>query len=224
MRDRIKDRTNAELFESILSGKKEYRPIRAQRIIKTLFQSYRSLDLRELEELGLHPKEAERLASMQELLHRTSHPKAPTTPLNTPDAAFLALNNYFAGMEREGFAVLVLDVKNRPKLLHEVALGSVDSCLVDPREVFLPAFRERGSAIIVGHNHPSGDPEPSREDLELTWRLTEIGALMNIPLLDHLILATGAHAVGLKYISLAGRGEIIAPRKTPKHFQLAQTG
>ena len=189
MRDRIKDRTNAELFESILSGKKEYRPIRAQRIIKTLFQSYRSLDLRELEELGLHPKEAERLASMQELLHRTSHPKAPTTPLNTPDAAFLALNNYFAGMEREGFAVLVLDVKNRPKLLHEVALGSVDSCLVDPREVFLPAFRERGSAIIVGHNHPSGDLTPSGCDYLITDEMTKVGELLGIKVLDHIIVS-----------------------------------
>ena len=78
----------------------------------------------------------------------------------------------------------------RSRLLRDVkaAKGSVDSCSVDPREVFAPAIACRASAVILVHNHPSGDPEPSRQDLQLTLRLQQCGVLLSIKVVDHVIV------------------------------------
>jgi DNA repair protein RadC len=83
-----------------------------------------------------------------------------------------------------------------------VAEGAVDLCPVDPREVFGAALRERGSAVVIAHNHPSGDPEPSPEDIALTKRLAQAGAVLGVPVLDHIIVGS---ANGL-FVSLAERG------------------
>lgn len=100
----------------------------------------------------------------------------------------------------ETFGLLALDVRRR--LRHEVVIsvGCLTASLVHPREVFQEAIAARAAAIIVFHNHPSGDPEPSAEDLALTRRLASAGALLGIELLDHVILGAG------RYLSLRDRG------------------
>lgn len=106
------------------------------------------------------------------------------------------------GATQEAFAVVPLDARNRPlrKKPIVVAMGTLTSVEVHPRDVFREAVRLNAAAVIVAHNHPSGDPEPSAEDRDLTERLRQAGRLLGIPLLDHFIITREA------YVSLADRG------------------
>lgn len=88
----------------------------------------------------------------------------------------------------EVFGALLLNVRHRIFAYEEVARGTLTSCIVHPREVFGSALRMGAAAIIVAHNHPSGDVMPSLEDEQLTSRLIEAGKLLGVPLLDHVIL------------------------------------
>ncbi|HMI85617.1 MAG TPA: JAB domain-containing protein [Polyangiaceae bacterium] len=88
----------------------------------------------------------------------------------------------------EVFVVLLLNGQHRVFGLAEVSRGTLTATLVHPREVFGPALRHGAAAIIVAHNHPSGDPEPSTEDVTVTQRLVEAGTILGIPLLDHVIV------------------------------------
>lgn len=100
---------------------------------------------------------------------------------------------------KEHFLVLHLDSKNKISCIDRVAVGSLNSAIVHPREVFKTALLSSAAALILIHNHPSGDPTPSREDLELTGRLKETGELLGIRVLDHIIIGDG-------YVSLCDRG------------------
>ena len=102
--------------------------------------------------------------------------------------------------DREHFVAFDLDVRHRIIERRTVAIGTLTGVEVHPREVFRPAIANGAAAIIVAHNHPSGDPTPSRQDVELTRRLREVGELCGIALLDHLIVGTGG------YTSLQERG------------------
>jgi DNA repair protein RadC len=102
--------------------------------------------------------------------------------------------------KKEVFLTLLLDSKNRILREIQVSEGSLNTSIVHPREVFQPVIRESAAAVLFVHNHPSGDPAPSREDLELTSRLRDAGALMGVRVLDHIIIGSG------RYVSLADRG------------------
>jgi DNA repair protein RadC len=91
-------------------------------------------------------------------------------------------------LRREIFVSLLLDTKHRLLRAIPVSIGSLTASLVHPREVFAPAIRHSAAGLLVFHNHPSGDPTPSAEDLQVTRRLAEVGRLVGIPLLDHVIL------------------------------------
>jgi len=93
-----------------------------------------------------------------------------------------------ANLDREAFWVIMLDGKNRATGINLVSLGSLTAALVHPREVFKPLIVGNAAATILVHNHPSGDPAPSAEDLTLTRRLCEVGELVGIRVLDHLVL------------------------------------
>jgi DNA repair protein RadC len=104
---------------------------------------------------------------------------------------------------REHFVVLMLNAKNRLVAFHRVSTGTLSGTLVQPREVFGPALRTMGVAsIVLVHNHPSGDPTPSREDLRLTRQLVEAAHLLDLKLHDHIIVGNGADA----FMSFADRG------------------
>ncbi|MCR9247940.1 MAG: DNA repair protein RadC [bacterium] len=92
------------------------------------------------------------------------------------------------GSRRESFYAVLLDARHRVLTLHVVSTGSVDAAPVHPREVFSPAIRDGAAAVVVAHNHPSGDPSPSADDRLVTERLREVGTLVGIPLLDHLVV------------------------------------
>lgn len=92
------------------------------------------------------------------------------------------------GMRRESFFSVLLDVRHRVITLQVVSTGSIESAPVHPREVFSPAVRDGAVAVVVAHNHPSGDATPSAEDRRVTERLRETGQLLGIHLLDHLVV------------------------------------
>ena len=98
------------------------------------------------------------------------------------------LHAYLADVDREHFVVLMLDQKNRVIGIHTVPVGSLTASVVHPRETFKAAILANAAAIICGHNHPSGDCQPSKEDRAITQRLKEAGALLGINLLDHVIV------------------------------------
>ena len=91
--------------------------------------------------------------------------------------------------KQEEFHIVSLDTKNQVIDTHRITVGTLDASLVHPREVFKPAIKDSASSIILVHNHPSGDPTPSREDIAVTDRLTECGKTLGIDVLDHIIVA-----------------------------------
>jgi len=108
------------------------------------------------------------------------------------------LAQYIGDTDREVFAVALLTVRHRVLGLHTVSVGCLTSSLVHPREVFKPAILAGSAALLLVHNHPSGDPEPSAEDIALTRRLTAAGQLLAIEILDHLILGEAGRFVSLR--------------------------
>ena len=99
-----------------------------------------------------------------------------------------AFRERFEKADREEFLVLLLDAKNKLLGFNVVSVGSLTSSLVHPREVFKPAILANAASIILLHNHPSGDPIPSAEDLHITGRLKKTGEIMGIRVLDHIII------------------------------------
>jgi DNA repair protein RadC len=111
------------------------------------------------------------------------------------------LRAYLKEADREYFVVFFLDQKNRLTGIHTVSMGSLTASVVHPREVFKGAILAQAAAIIGGHNHPSGDIQPSREDRALTTRLYQAGKLLGINMLDHIIVGSEGN-----YFSFADEG------------------
>ena len=107
---------------------------------------------------------------------------------NPCDVAEL-FQDFLKDCDREMFCILNLRTKNQVINVNVVGMGTLNSVLVHPREVFKSAILSNASSIILAHNHPSGDPEPSRHDIEVTKRLAEAGNLMGIEVLDHIVVA-----------------------------------
>ena len=100
------------------------------------------------------------------------------------------LRGVLDGLLKEVFLAVLLDARHRPLRTERISEGCLTWSVVHPREVFAPAVRESAGAVIVAHNHPSGDPTPSRQDLEVTRRLMEAGETLGIPLLDHIVVGS----------------------------------
>jgi len=118
--------------------------------------------------------------------------------LQTPSVAAPVLAQYIGEADREVFAVALLTVRHRVLGLHTVSVGCLTSALVHPREVFKPAILAGAAALLLAHNHPSGDPEPSSDDVALTRRLAAAGQLLGIEILHHVILGEAGRFVSLR--------------------------
>ncbi len=112
---------------------------------------------------------------------------------STEEAKKLFKNNWKLNPanDQEQFVVACLDTKHRVQCILKVTVGTLDASLVHPREVFKPAIIEGSAAVLLSHNHPSGNTDPSREDIQVTDRLTEAGKIMGISVLDHIIHGDG---------------------------------
>ena len=120
--------------------------------------------------------------------------------VTSPEAAAKLLVPPLAHRDRERCVAALLDTKHRLLELATVSIGSVDHTFMAPREVYRDALLANASAVVLAHNHPSGDPEPSRDDELLTRRLRRAGELVGVELLDHLVVG------GSRWVSLARRG------------------
>lgn len=95
--------------------------------------------------------------------------------------------------QEEHFKIAILNTKKELEYLETVSIGSLDRAIVEPREVFYKAIKRKAHTIILLHNHPSGDPSPSSQDIEITKRLKEIGDIISIPVIDHIIIGDGIY-------------------------------
>ncbi|MED4851779.1 DNA repair protein RadC [Caldifermentibacillus hisashii] len=108
--------------------------------------------------------------------------------IRSPKDGYQLLKQFLAERDREHFIVVSLDTKNQPVSINVCHIGSLNASIVHPREVMKSAILSNAASIIVGHNHPSGKAEPSREDIEVTKRLVEAGKIIGIEVLDHIIV------------------------------------
>jgi len=120
--------------------------------------------------------------------------------IRTPDDVANLVKSQLKGKMKEHFLALLLDTRNRVIKTAVISVGSLDTSIVHPREVFKEALADSAASVIFAHNHPSGDPEASEDDIELTKRLTQAGEIMGIDVLDHIIIGNNS------YTSLKRRG------------------
>lgn len=180
--------TNEQLLETLLrSGDKA-----ALLVNKFRLESLADLGQREAQ---LTPAAFKRLRAGIELGRRIHEAKTKyrlITKISSSSDAIDYCRLHFARLItdclQEQFHIVTLDTKNQILDSHHITTGTLDASLVHPREVFRPAIRDAASSILLVHNHPSGDPTPSREDIAVTSRLTEVGKTIGIDVLDHLIL------------------------------------
>lgn len=143
---------------------------------------------------GIGEALATRIVASFQLGRRVLEASLPSTALvRGPEDVYNRLRGRLANLSQEVFVVLALDVRGRIIDEIEIARGSLASVEVHPREVFRPLIRRSAFACVVAHNHPSGDPTPSPDDLLLTDRLQAVGSLVGIELLDHIIVASGGY-------------------------------
>ena len=111
----------------------------------------------------------------------------------SPKDAVGIFRAYLDGLDREVFCVALLDTKNRVIGINTVSMGTLNSTIIHPREVFKPACIIGASTIMLCHNHPSGDPEPSKDDKKITARLAEAGKILDITVLDHIVIGDNTY-------------------------------
>ena len=154
-----------------------------------------SMTVRELRQHGLTQAQAGRVKAAFDLgrqlleAEASLHGEAPT--VSTPEEAYRYMRPRYVNEYREHFDVLMMDNRNRLIRHHRVSTGSLTSSVVHPREAFHPVIRESAAGVIFLHNHPTGDPSPSREDVEITHRLRQVGEVMGIRVHDHVVCGHG---------------------------------
>ncbi len=148
---------------------------------------------RELAKLaGIGEARAIRLAAAFELARRAAVATRTRSLVGRPEDVYQCVAPMLAGLAQEVFLVIGVDIRNGLLDIVECARGSVTGVEIHPREVFRPLVRMAAAGAVLVHNHPSGDPTPSAEDVELTRRLREAGALLGIPVIDHVVVGDGS--------------------------------
>lgn len=138
---------------------------------------------------GIGPTKARQIRSIIELSRLLSAPtKDERYVIRSPKDAFNLLKGELTPLTQEHFIVIGLNTKNHVLFTHTVTIGTLNSSLVHPREVFRPLIKKSACSCIVAHNHPSGDSTPSAEDINVTKRLVQAGEIIGIELLDHIII------------------------------------
>jgi DNA repair protein RadC len=137
---------------------------------------------------GIGPARAAALSAAFELGRRAHTPGPEPRAIRGPEDVLSTVRD-LATARREHFVVLLLNARHELQCRETVSIGSLNASIVHPREVFLPAILHSAASVVLVHNHPSGDPEPSEEDLSITRRLVEVGDLVGIGVLDHVIVA-----------------------------------
>jgi DNA repair protein RadC len=201
--------TDADLLAAVLcAGEGEPAAASAARLLLGRFRTLRRLAAaspREVRAAGrLSEGAAARVAAAFALGRRAAAGRwEKGEPFRASADIFERYHPTLRDARKERFLAVLLDGKNRVLRDERISEGSLTSSLVHPREVFAPAIRESASALVFVHNHPSGDPEPSPEDVDVTRRLCAVGELVGIRVLDHVVIGDGA------FVSFLDRGLIL---------------
>ncbi|MBU1200943.1 MAG: DNA repair protein RadC [Nanoarchaeota archaeon] len=189
--------SDAELLAIILQkgSKKENVVDMSNRIIsKNGIDKLSELSLKELQEIdGIGPGKAMQIKALFEFNKRYSLSKQNGKPIKSAKDVFEYCSPKLSGVDKEHFIILHLDTRNRVIKDEIVSVGTLNSSVIHPREVFKSAIKESANAIILVHNHPSGDTKPSEEDKTITERLFDAGELLDIKVLDHIIIGNDCY-------------------------------
>ena len=190
--------SDSELLAIILrTGSKQENVINlSQRILKEYnIKQLSQINLTQLMKVhGIKESKAAQIAACFEIARRLeSFKDEDKQKINSPEDVYRRIYPKMREQKKELFIELCLDTKNQIIKEETISVGSLNANIVHPREVFKLALAESAAHIIVAHNHPSGDPTPSREDIEITKKLVETGNIMGITLLDHVIIGDGRH-------------------------------
>jgi DNA repair protein RadC len=190
--------SNAELLSIILkSGSVAENAINlSQRILSQFdLKQLSAIDAPQLMNIhGIKSGKAAQIVACFELARRLERfDSSSRFKINSPEDVYRRLYPAMRESKKEHFVELCLDTKNQVIREDTVSIGSLNANIVHPREVFRTALIESAAHIIVAHNHPSGDPTPSKEDVDITKKLVETGKIMGIEVLDHVIIGDGRH-------------------------------
>ncbi len=197
--------SNAELLGIILrTGSREENVISLSSRILSKY-NIKQLSLanvsRLMQENGVGKAKAAQIAAVFELARRLeTFVEEPKRKICSPKDVYTLMYPKMREQKKEKFITLCLDTKNQILKEEVVSIGSLNASIVHPREVFKSALMESSASVIMVHNHPSGDPSPSREDIMVTEKMVEGGKLLGIDVLDHIIIGDG------KYVSLKDEG------------------
>ena len=187
-----------------------YRGTHVLNLSRQLLQQFDSLDgllsasQQQLTNLkGLGQAKVAELSAILEICQRVlSQRMAERSVINSPSTTRQYLQLHFRGLQREEFACLFLDTRHRVLTLETLFQGTIDSAAIYPREVVKRALELNAAAVIISHNHPSGDPQPSESDIRITHEIRDALKLLDIRLLDHIVIGKG------EVVSLAEHGLI----------------
>ena len=160
---------------------------------------------------GIGKEKAKILKAALEMGRRLVQESVGENPrVGSPEEAAAVLRERARGLDREIFWVLLLDIKHRLMVPPcEVSRGTLNSSLIHPREIFKPAVQHSAAHVILAHNHPSGDPSPSAQDLKITRKLVEAGRLLDIEVLDHVIIGRKTREGATDFFSLQESGLLV---------------
>jgi len=200
--------SNAELIALIIrTGNRERTAVELAQDILNYFGGLKSLVNLSMEEIqkikGVGIAKSAEIKAVVELYKRLSASSARERLIvkNPQDAANI-VEPELRYLKQEEFRIILLDVKSQVISVPCISKGGLDSSIVHPREVFKPAIKRSSAAIIMVHNHPSGVPDPSNQDIEITEKIIEAGCVLGIEVIDHLIIGDGS------YISMKHKGYI----------------
>ena len=200
--------SNAELLSVIIKDKNNTPGIdAAQKLIASCgnIAALSDLGAEELKKIdGIGDSSAVEILAAIELGKRISRYKSmkKIKKINCPEDVYDYASPIIEGKDKEHFAVILMNIKNHVLSMPIISIGGLASSVVDVREVFKEAIKNNAASVIMVHNHPSGDPTPSKEDIFITRRMIEAGKIMDIPVLDHVIIGNN------RYTSLKETGHI----------------
>ncbi len=198
--------SDAELLAVVLrSGDREANAVDQARALIATFGGFRSLAQKGFGDLcaikGIGPVKASQILAVMEIAKRFGeHELKPGELFRSSADIYAHFRERLASERHEQFYAVLLDSKHRKIKDIAVSRGSLTQSVVHPRDVFLPVVREAAAAVVFVHNHPSGDPTPSQEDILVTRRLREVGEVMGVRVLDHIVIGRGS------YVSLVEGG------------------
>lgn len=196
--------SDSELLQIIIGDKEVAERVLAEMPRRNLYDLSES-DVTDLSRIkGVGRQRASRLIAAVELGRRIARQKVKRTApdFSSPDAIASYVMEDMRNWQQEHFAAVYLSTRNQLICWQTLSIGTINGSLAKAREVFRLALRNNAAQVVLLHNHPSGDPEPSQEDIAVTQHIVRAGDMMEIPVLDHIIIGDGI------WVSLAQRGYV----------------